>query len=697
MSTDESQAHNGQTLRRRWIFSLLDGARAVLRHREFEHAARVIFDACKSLIGATAGYVAILDQAGRENNLVFLDPGGLSCTVDPGLPMPIRGLRAQAYKTKRAVYDNRFSTSRWARLLPDGHAELQNVLFAPLILEGRAVGLLGLANKPGGFTQHDVDTATTFGEFAALALHNHRTLNALERREQLFRSIVETARDAIISIDHLGQIVLWNRGAEILFGFRRDEILGKPLTRIIPQRLRKQHRKRLARAVETQQLELLSKTVETVGLRKDGTQFPVELSLAVWTVSNDVFFTGIVRDTTDQQRAREALERAYDELEKRVVERTEELLRANRDLKAEIAHRKQAQEAARQSRRQYRELWDNAPVAYHTLDTRGNITRVNATEAAMLGYTREEMSGRSIFDFILPEQQQEARHRFALKLSGQKVPKHTHRVYVRKDGSRVNVSIDDVLEYDERGEVAGIRTTMVDITSQKKAEQDLQESREALRRLSARLLRAQEDERTRIAAELHDSIGQSLAAIKFVAESARNQMDHQDVKGAKESLIALIALVQEASDEVRRIHTDLRPSLLDDLGILSTISWFCREFAKVYQDIRVEKQFEIEENAVPQRLKIIIFRILQEAMNNVSKHSRARRVRVSISKRPEGLQFMVKDDGRGFNPDKRSNSKDAHRGFGLAGMKERTELSGGRFMVDSVPGSGTTIRALWPI
>ncbi|MBW2107610.1 MAG: PAS domain S-box protein [Deltaproteobacteria bacterium] len=585
MTAHESQKHEAFNKRR--VPVLLDSVRAVLRYRKFDGAVRVIFDACKALIGATAGYVAIPDETGRENNL--------------------------------------------------------------------------------------------------------------EKREQLFRSIVETARDAIISIDHLGHIVLWNRGAEVLFGFTRNEILGKPLTRIIPERLKKPHRKRLAVALETQKFELLSKTVETVGLRKDGTEFPVELSLAMWTASKGVFFTGIVRDITDRQQAREALKRAYDNQEKRVAERTKELLYANRALKAEIAHRKQAQEAARQSRRQYQELWDNAPVAYHTLDSRGNITRVNATEAAMLGYTREEMLGRPIFDFILPEQRQEARQRFALKLSGRKVPKHGHRVYVKKDGSRINMSIDDVLEFNGRGEVIGIRTTMVDVTSQKRAERALQESREALRRLSVRLLRAQEDERKRIAGELHDSIGQSLAAIKFVAESARNQIDHQDADGSKESLNALIPLIQQAADEVRRIHTDLRPSLLDDLGIHSTISWFCREFERVYQNIRIEKQLKVEEKLIPQQLKIIIFRILQEAMNNVSKHSRARHVQVSMRKVRQRLEFMIKDDGTGFDPDNYPNSKEFQQGFGVASMKERTELSGGRFVLESAPGSGTTIRASWPM
>jgi signal transduction histidine kinase len=217
-----------------------------------------------------------------------------------------------------------------------------------------------------------------------------------------------------------------------------------------------------------------------------------------------------------------------------------------------------------------------------------------------------------------------------------------------------------------------------------------------LRRLSAQLISIQETERKTIARELHDSIGQSLVAIKFglenTLEKIRQNMDQESI----ELLEALVPLVQQSGEEVRRIHTDLRPSLLDDLGILVTISWFCRQFEKVYSDIRVEKQIEIEENDVPESLKIVIFRILQEALNNVAKYSKSDLVSVSLSRTGDRLDFAVQDNGQGFDFQSIYSLKSGDRGVGIANMKERAELSGGSFSIESSPGSGTTVRVSWP-
>ncbi|MDL1963045.1 MAG: histidine kinase [Deltaproteobacteria bacterium] len=125
------------------------------------------------------------------------------------------------------------------------------------------------------------------------------------------------------------------------------------------------------------------------------------------------------------------------------------------------------------------------------------------------------------------------------------------------------------------------------------------------------------------AQELHDSIEQSLTAIKFGLENSLDERAGRTAEEQVESLRGVIPLVQQAIEEVRRIHTDLRPSMLDDLGILATINWFCREFQMIYSNIRIEKQVAVQENEVPEPLKMVIFRVLQEAMNNIAKHSNA--------------------------------------------------------------------------
>ena len=181
------------------VTGLLDGARAVLRHREFQDSARRIYDVCKGLLGATAGYVSLLTEDGSENDVVFLDSGDLVCTVDPDLPMPIRGLRAEAYRTGKPVYDNAFAESSWQVYLPAGHSRLDSVLFAPLRLEGKVVGLMGLSNKPGGFSDHDARVAAAFSELAAVGLMNSQTLEALRRSRDELEARVQ-ARTAELSL-----------------------------------------------------------------------------------------------------------------------------------------------------------------------------------------------------------------------------------------------------------------------------------------------------------------------------------------------------------------------------------------------------------------------------------------------------------------------------------------------------------------
>ena len=168
--------------------SLLEASRAVLRYTNFQESARAIFNEAKKMTGATAGYVALLSETGEENEILFLDSGNAPCSVNPELPMPIRGLRAEAYHTQRTVFENHFWESEWRDLLPEGHMKMANVLFAPLNVEGKTVGIMGLANKPSAFTAQDATLASAFGEFAAIALANSRTL------EQLRTSVEEMER-----------------------------------------------------------------------------------------------------------------------------------------------------------------------------------------------------------------------------------------------------------------------------------------------------------------------------------------------------------------------------------------------------------------------------------------------------------------------------------------------------------------------
>ncbi|MBM9537283.1 GAF domain-containing protein [Desulfobulbus alkaliphilus] len=166
--------------------AVVSGARAILGQQNFTDAARAIFDHCREITGAVSGYVALLSEDGQENEVLFLEAGGVPCSVAPELPMPIRGLRSIAYETHRATYDNDFMKSEWVKYMPDGHAALKNVMFAPLNIDGKTVGLMGLANKPADFTDEDAEIAMVFGDLAAIALANSRQMDLLrEKNHQL--------------------------------------------------------------------------------------------------------------------------------------------------------------------------------------------------------------------------------------------------------------------------------------------------------------------------------------------------------------------------------------------------------------------------------------------------------------------------------------------------------------------------------
>ncbi len=228
-----------------------------------------------------------------------------------------------------------------------------------------------------------------------------------------------------------------------------------------------------------------------------------------------------------------------------------------------------------------------------------------------------------------------------------------------------------------------------------KTEEALRSSREELREISRQLLTTQERERQRIAADLHDGIGQSLSLIKLSLELAMRQIKAGETKDAVELMQTLTLKIKETMGELHRTTMDLHPPMLEDLGIIPTLSWFFREFESAWPDGKVEKYIDIGECDVSGPLKATIFRILQEAMNNVVKHAGAARIRVYLKKTDGMLQLSIEDNGRGFETAGASMRRDRQRGFGLFTMKERARSTGGTFDMQSTSASGTRISISW--
>lgn len=664
--------------RRAEVSALMESFGAIMQYRSFQDAARSIFLACRKLLGATAGYVALLTPDGKKNDILFLDSGGSRCTVDPSLPMPVRGLRAEAYGAVKAVYDNEFGASAWVDFLPHGHMPLHNVLFAPLVIEGKAVGLLGLANKAGGFDQDDLRMASGFGEIAAVALKNSRNLEALTESEERFRLAFEGSNDGVGLVDLEGRFLKVNERMCEIFGYTREELEGMTIHDVT-------HRDDLhisATFMRRSQAGEIDRSVfEKRYVHKRGQVIWGQVSASMIRApgGEPLCYISHIQDVTERKRAEEALQRSRDELEQRVAERTAELARANEELRASEA--------------KYSTLVENSLTGI-SINLDGRIVFANDRFAEIFGYSREELIGIEVWRLVHPEDRvmvEETRRR---RLRGEPVPAEYESRGLTKGGETIWVARRNaVIDYEGKRAILG---NLVDVTKRWNIEEALRRSERELRHLSSELLSAQEAERGRIARELHDGIGQWLSAIKFRVEDALQQARRGGAEDGLQLLELVIPLIRKAIDEIRRIGMDLRPATLDSLGILATISWLCRQFEETYRAIRVTKNFAVQEEEVPEGLKVVIYRILQEALNNVAKHSAASRVRVHLGKGRGAIELSVKDNGEGFELASVLNYQAEKPRFGLASMRERTELSGGSFRLKSGKGKGTLIRASWP-
>ena len=188
--------------------------------------------------------------------------------------------------------------------------------------------------------------------------------------------------------------------------------------------------------------------------------------------------------------------------------------------------------------------------------------------------------------------------------------------------------------------------------------------------LAARILVAHEAERERIAHDVRDGLAQTLVSIKMRAARALAAVDAGQGDLAGEVLREMVPLLQGTLDEGRRIWTELRPPILDDLGIASALSWFCREFRKTHPDIELDLDVQVRDKDVPEPLKTAIYRVLQEAVDNVARHAQARHLLVVLRRGRLGIDLLVSDDGRGFDA---AAAAGTGSGFGFAVMKQWAE------------------------
>ena len=471
-----------------------------------------------------------------------------------------------------------------------------------------------------------------------------------DARIQFQARILAVVQQAVVATGKGGVILYWNRFAEWLFGWSEDEIRGQTLAKITG------FTSEAARSGISGFGAVKGWAGEVRAHRRDGSTFPAYLTCSpIWREDGSI--AGFVYTFID------------------------------------ITERKGAETALQDSEAKYSTVVENSPTGVFIFQ-HGKLVFGNHRFFQMLGRTLKDVATMEVADIVHPEDWPEVSELFRRRLAGQGATQdYECRILNALGEVRWIAGRSALIRYGSEPALLG---NIQDITERHKAEEALRDSQEALHRLSGRLMSAQEGERRRVAQELHDSIGQSLSAVKFMVERALDEQEEL-VPGLErgKTLQAVVPVIQGAVEEVRRISMALRPTTLDDLGLLATIAWFTREFQVTYPNLAVVRQIEVEEFEVPDSLKTNIFRILQEAMNNAAKYSQATTVTVVLRQVLRDLQVMVVDDGIGFKTAER-RTPDLTGGFGLVSMQERAELFGGSLIVTSSPGEGTVILARWP-
>jgi PAS domain S-box-containing protein len=478
--------------------------------------------------------------------------------------------------------------------------------------------------------------------------------NRAEEDRARLAAIVQSSDDAIIGKTLDGIVTSWNEGARRLFGYTAEEMVGQPLSRLIPKDRLDEEPTILARLRRGERVEHF----ETVRQHKDGSLVDVSVSISP------------VRDASG-----------------RIVGAS----KIGRD----VGGRKRAQAAVDQANESLRELamvLELAPVLVRDMENR--IVLWTRGAEGLYGFSKEEALGRishELFQTTFPESLEhfdEILHR-----TGRWEGALVHR---KRDGERLVVASQQIIYHDLGGQPIRILEVNADITERQRAAAELHQSKEQLRALADRLLRAREEEATRIARELHDQFGRYLTTIKMDLRSIERvlagEMTSQIACVLRQKAQTIGHTVDETVQTVRAIATQLRPGLLDDLGLAAAIEWQAADFQK-RSGILCALTLPGEDPPASRDQATALFRIFQEILTNVARHAQAAKVWVHLGEEREAIVLGVEDDGVGISQAQVTE----HRSLGLLGMRERATAFGGTIEIAGVPGQGTTVTVRMPV
>ena len=400
-----------------------------------------------------------------------------------------------------------------------------------------------------------------------------------------------------------------------------------------------------------------------------------------------------------------------------VIDLIHELNIHQAELEIQNEELKRAQQELSESYREYERLYEFAPCGYVNLNAKGIITRANLTTVGLLETTRQFLLDSGFSQFIAVGWE----HSFldALKKAGETGEKQSIELPLkRKKVESFWIRADIEADRDEAGKVNQWRVVLVDVTKKKAAEEVLRKDRKNLERevksrtaeiekqyqqlerlnliikqMAQHTIKAMENDRKAMSKDIHDSIGGSLAAIKMLLEQRISQMSasERSIPLDLMPLEKIVTHLQTAINEARRISNQLRPLTLDDFGLKPALAETIKQFKEFYPGIETVSQIKINCEHLPQEIQTVLYRVVQEALNNVGRHSSATAVQVKLINNQNHILLEIADNGRGFNTRKVLSGKDALIGFGIHSMRERVEICKGKFQIRSEPGKGTSV------
>jgi PAS domain S-box-containing protein len=359
-----------------------------------------------------------------------------------------------------------------------------------------------------------------------------------------------------------------------------------------------------------------------------------------------------------------------------------------RGVKVDITAHKHAEEALRESEERFSKAFRSSPVTNviaRLADDR--FLDVNDAFQQMFGYERSEVIDQTALDLGLWVNPQERQRLGQILREGRAVRDYETRART-KSGDILNVLL--FMELIELGGEQCVLATAYDITARKQAEQRLRTTTEQLRALSTRIQSAREEEATRIAREIHDELGSSLTGLRWDLESLDNTVfqagDPQRSQGLRENIASMMRMTTDILTTVRRISSELRPTVLDDLGLSAAIESQAQQF-QTRTGLICHYECKLEDSRLNTEQSTAIFRILQEALTNVLRHAQATKVDIVAEERSCECVFIIRDNGRGITAVEAA----AEGSLGLLGMRERAHLAGGTIEISGVEKYGTTV------